>query len=363
MLGGSCSPCCTHGDCPGNRPITDPKDEGNWVPSGEWPNVTWTFVPNPGDESGETWFFYGSRLTSGTGITSLNDPRITDWYNICNWYSTGQPNWTFFPVQAVVNRASRLPDDNATVHIYTAVSTASGPPPQVKRAYFWQTRGDSDEFESGRVSLLPDSTLVTTDVIHNTQVGSFFARGARNRGVLFGGAAFGSRGMEQYDGQPGFGISGNDGTVNGGALLGMWGVPFLLPPGETFGEADQDTATNGGGGILGGQGAGTINGGAILKGRSGNVGTINDGAIFNHRSQNVSNNLQFPERGVFGGAVFNHLSRNESRVEGGAVFNDEACSTASFGSPPYFGTSADGPPVCNGTALPFNPGVVFCGCG
>jgi hypothetical protein len=388
MLGGACSPCCTHGDCPGNREVTDPKDEGNWVPSGEWPNVTWTFVSNPGDESGEMWFFYGSQLSSGTGITSPTDPRITDWNNICNWYSTGTPDRTISIDQGMtangpfLTRAARLPDENATVHIYSAVSTASGPPPQVQRAYFWQTdRG------SNLVSLIAGSTLVTTGVVHNVPCGVLFIRGASNAGEIYGGAAFSSA-----VGSPRivFSLGTNTGKINGGAVFGLWGQ---VNP-SVFG-VEQDRGRN--------DITGIVNGGAVFNGQSDNFGVVNDGAVFNHRSQEQSGNVLPLSGGIFGGAVFNHYARNASfgievgiqggalffdfsenlgdvfggaqffdnsrngqngTVTGGATFNDDACSTAVFGTPPYFGTSPTEPPVCNGTAPPRSATPTpTCGCG
>ena len=138
MLGSDCSPCCRN-DCGDSKPVTDPINEGTWVPSGSWRDggVTWTFVENPGDESGETWFFFGFSDTSKKGGgASVAEQR--DWGNLCNWYSNKATSPAGAMDTATFNkRATRLPPENAVVHIFTDVSTASVGPVTVKNAYFW----------------------------------------------------------------------------------------------------------------------------------------------------------------------------------------------------------------------------------
>jgi len=79
-----CFPCC-QGGCgvADSKPRTDPANEGTWTPSGTWDSVggvTWTFNANPGDDSGETWFFFGSASTSKVGGGATLAER-QDWGN------------------------------------------------------------------------------------------------------------------------------------------------------------------------------------------------------------------------------------------------------------------------------------------
>jgi len=366
MLGAPCSQCC---GC-GLYPESDPKDEGTWVPSGTWrptsPGVTWTFVPNPGDESGETWFFYGSATTSRNGGSATSDER-RDWGNLCNWYSSKltAPNDTFliggnpeFPV-GVNKRATRLPPSTAVVHIYSEVSTVNVGPVTVKNAYFW-------EGGSGAGRLLAGSEITTTAPAHDSVGGAVFGFGTSatfsqggsaapgtiiNGGATFNGgsttgatlsgvAVFNGSSRNLFDGVVTQGAvfhqsSSNRGTVNNGATFNdsasnsNSNLPTALcfvNGGATFNNNSSNT------------GGARVNGGAIFNGTSRNTNsftTVNDGAIFNDNSSNSQN--------VNGGATFNGNSENlpGAVVNGGAIFNDSALN--------------------NGTAAIVNDGATFNG--
>jgi len=330
MLGSSCSPCCGGCGVADGKPRTDPKDEGTWVPSGTWRGaggVTWTFTANPGDESGETWFFYGSFSTSNPG-GSATSAQQRDWGNICNWYSskTSSPSTTTGLPGGLDKRASRLPPSNAVVHAYSIVSTQSTGPVSVKNFFQW-----------GSGFLEKDSTISVSSPAHDSNGGAVFNGTSTCFGVINGGATFNAN-SQSRDNQPGDGA-----TVNGGAVFN--------------GSSSNERAT--------------INGGAEFYENSINDldGVVNDGATFNDNSENFQGTIN-------GGATFNDNSVNDSfgTVNGGATFNDAACSLRFTGS--YFVTPCTKKfvahptdlPTCNGTAPiaclnhPLGP-VPGCGCG
>jgi hypothetical protein len=335
-----CLPCCQE-SCSVNdgKPRTDPKDEGTWVPSGTWNGVggvTWTFTANPGDESGETWFFYGSASTSRAGGGATTQ-EIQDWYNICNWYShkTTAPDDTFstsIPLM-LTKRATRLPPENAVVHIYAGtagVTTVSNGTPTIKAAYFWFSR-----FPSG-------SELTCSGQAHDSTYGVVYYSGA------------------------------NAGTFNGGVKFVQSGTQI---------ENESSAVINGGAEFLGAhENYGTVNDGAIFRATSSNWGSVNGGGSFYGTASNwatVNGGSQFYDsainRGtVNGGAVFSDSSFNASvgTVNDGATFNDSACSERVVGS--FFATPCSRKfvahpsdlPTCNGTAPDGCASLAdTCGCG
>lgn len=308
MLGSPCSPCCDN--CPADgKPRTDPKDEGTWVPSGTWRGVggvTWTLEPNPGDESGETWFFYGSFSTSKKGGGATPDEQ-RDWGNLCNWYSnkTTAPSDTASLTTVLNKRATRLPPDGATVHVYSVLSNASVGGATVAKAYFWVT------------GFATNSALTTTAAAHDSAGGAVFNNSSFNEAAVNGGATFNDSSYIHSTGTVNGGATLNSGTVNGGTVNG----------GATF----NDNSFNNSSGI--------VNDGAVFNGTSYNIGTVNDGAVFNDNSPNgvfgvgtVNGGATFNDssyNGTFAvvndGAVFNGSSSNSrGTVNGGATFNDSS---------------------------------------
>ena len=297
-----CKPCCEPGcGVPDGKPRTDPKDEGTWVPSGTWPSVTWTFVPNPGDESGATWFFYGAASTSkpGGGAT-IAEQR--DWGNICNWYSskTATPSsFSVFGGSGLDKRATRLPPETAVVHIYSDINTTTVGPQVVKSVYFWSWR-----------SLRDASEITTTAPAHDSTVGTIFVGDASTEGgnlegsVINGGARF-----LQY-------MLNSNSTVNGGAV---------------FNDNAKNRGTVNGGGKFYNSSRnaelGTINGTGVFydfarnqgSATTGQAATVNDGAVFNGSSFNGSEVAV-----VNGGAKFYGNSYNGGDVFGGGFFYDTA---------------------------------------
>ena len=371
-------PCCESCGVADSKPRTDPANEGTWVPSGTWRGVggvTWTFTANPGDDSGETWFFFGASNTSkvGGGATLAEQQ---DWGNICNWYSnknTSPSNLSGFP-GAFDKRATRLPPVDAVVHIYTSVSTVTAGPQSVQYAYFW---GLSD-FISG-------SEITSTAAAHDSVGGAVFNNSTENSGTVNGGATFNG-------GMP-FNIdSENDGVVNGGATFNKFADNNgTVNGGATFndntdnlgggtvndGAVFNNGAENRNGTVNGGATfndtsenrlSGIVNGGATFNDLSQNLATVNDGAVFNDDEENFdtvnggatfnnsSENNSFGT--VNGGATFNDTSQNLSSgtVNGGATFNDAACSTRTVGN--FFASPCTRKfvahptdlPTCNGTA-------------
>jgi hypothetical protein len=278
MLGSECSKCCgcKSGD---GKPITDPAREGTWVPSGTWRgtgSVTWTFTANPGNRSGETWFFHGE----------FNE----DWGDICNWFSsrTSSPS-SGGGLAAFDKRATRLPPVNAVVHIFSPVSTATTGPVTVKHAYFWNASG-----------LRSSSTLTATSGAYDSDKGSVFVGAATSGAFVSSGGTINGGAFFIDLSTNGAGESSNSGVINGGATF----------TGESFNN-------------------GTVNGGAVFSDFSdnGTIGTVNGGATFNNASKNSFGSVN-------GGATFNDTSLNEGTVAGGATFNDtsEHSGTVSSGA-------------------------------
>lgn len=276
-----CFPCC--GDnCPADgKPRTDPANEGTWVPSGKWRSalgsadqIVWDFVPNPGDESGNTWFFFGSASTSKAGGNATVAEQ-QDYGNLCNWYSSKiNTPYSAAGTGLIFNkRANRLPPSDAIIHVYSNVSTVLTGPVTVRSAYFW-----SGEF-------LQNSILTATVPAHDSPDG---------------GSVF---------------LTLNRGTVNGGATFNYSARNFVATAEDGFG-------------LVGA----TVNGVATFNGREDNAsfvsineGTVNGNAIFYDRSVNFRA-FGIPSVGLVNGdATFNNNSINAGTVTGTATFNDSAC--------------------------------------
>jgi hypothetical protein len=287
----------------------------------------WTFTPNPGNESGNTWFFFGSASTSRAGGNATIAEQ-QDYGNLCNWYSS-KTNTPFSggSAQFFDKRATRLPPSDAIIHVYSNLSTVLTGPVTVRSAYFW-----SGEF-------VQNSTLTATVPAHDSPDGGsvFFTL---NRGTLNGGATFNVPAR-------------NFATVNGLATFN--GNPDASPSSRAFNE-------------------GTVNGNAIFYDNSSNWssfgiptnGLVNGFATFNNTSVN--------EGTVNGGAVFNDNSVHweTATVNGGAEFNDSACSRRTRGSlnapcTRKFVAHPVDDPVCNGTVptgCEVSGMMIFlCGCG
>lgn len=393
MLGSSCSPCC--GGCPRQDlvPRSDPVSEGTWVPSGDWPNVTWTFAPNDGNTPGETWFFFGSQTTSSPNVAEFaTTEQQRDWNNPCNWYSNKSSVPSFIGVSGgagngLDKRATRLPPENAVVHFYSPVSTATAGPQTIKAGYFW----DGSRLVSG--------TINATGSAHGTLRGFVVNFNTRNEGTLGGGARFivsswnalgatvngGADFTESTfnygtvnDGATFSGVNAaNDlgGVVNGGAVFNDETVntrSSVVNGGATFNDEsfNREFAVVNGGATFNGSAVNSqnaiVNDGATFNDNASNFSTVNDGATFNDTSANQS----FAT--VNGGATFNDNSTHVgfATVNGGATFNDAACSTrqtGSFSATPCSRKFVAHPtdlPTCNGTAPSgCDNAADTCGCG
>ena len=344
-----CRPCC--GDFCG--PGADPKDEGTWVPSGTWySGVTWTYVPNPGDESGETWFFYGASNSSKPGGGATPEEQ-QDWGNPCNWWSgkSTPPNDTLSVLRALKDRATRFPPPSAVVHFYTPVTTSSVGPQTIKAGYFWS----GSVTPIGPVaSLIGESTLTATGTVYGVSTGFIF----RNTNSSY--------------------LAGNieESTINGGATFFRYtenssnsvvndGAVFMLS-----GSRNSGTVNAGATFLDGAENHGTINGGALFDGSAIgnpplNYGTVEGGADF-------VTGINFDYGIVNGGATFSSFSRNHEHglVNGGAVFNDTSYSLRAVGN--FYDTPCSRKfvahptdiPTCNGTAPAGCDNVAdTCGCG
>lgn len=324
MLGTRCFPCCD--PCGGITELSDPKDEGTWVPSGDWGGfeswsanfalpsssrwVTWTFVPNPGDESGETWFFYGSQTTSKRGDASLSERQ--DWNNLCNWYSA-KSNSPSVDVSSFsfsfTKRATRLPPDNAVVHIYTPVSTQllPGGVATVKAAYFWQTG-----------ELLAGSTLAPSGQAHVSATeadvfsgyGVVFSGNSKNSGTITGPALFASLPSM-------LSISQNDGIVDGAARF-LW---ESRNAGTVKGNARFENESDN-------SGTGLIEGNAAFYGNEDttNSGVVQGSADFARYPPDLGSGSGLGARNlttgvIEGGATFLGNTENLGLVENGATFD------------------------------------------
>lgn len=305
MLGSECSPCCGGCGLEDGKTRSDPADEGTWVPSGTWEStctegVTWTFTENPGDGSGETWFFFGDAVGSNSNDLAIRQ----DWGNICNWYSsktTAPNNTTALSLSSFNKRATRLPPANAVVHIYSSVHTQFTGPVTVKAIYHWNA-------DLGGFNFYPFNAT-TTGTVYDSSRGTAVLRNSRfYQGTINGGVLCSS----QVD---------NTATVNGGA-------DFIL------------------GGFL--NISGVVNGGATFTCDAENRGTVNGGATFSDASKNL-----FFGR-VNGGATFND-SACSIRTTG--FFGNSPCDRKFVAHPTDL-------PTCNGTAPSgCANGADTCGCG
>lgn len=336
-----CGTCCGCSVSDG-LPRSDPKDEGNWVPSGTWASgVTWTFAANPGDDSGETWYFYGSSSTSGSTVVA----DIQDWGNICNWWSSRNVSPSTGTASNLVKRATRLPPTSAVVHVYSALDTSRVGPQTVSKCYVWNA------------AIIAGAEVTATGTAHDTAGGTVFNSPGGFPGVLDGII----NGGAQFNG-PNYMYT--RGTVNGGAVFR--GFSFLGLYGVVNGGAQfHDDASIG-------ENYATVNGGAVFNDRSssgsGLFCVINNGAVFNgsssHASATAYNGAVFNDSSynggvVYGGAVFNNSSIHAfpGVVYGGATFNDAACSRVYTGAriptpcSKKFVAHPTDLPMCNGTAL------------
>lgn len=344
-------PCCDGCGVDDGKPRTDPATEGTWVPSGTWlgaGGVTWTFVPNPGDDSGETWFFYGSAATSKVG-GNASTAEQQDWWNICNWYSskTTSPSDNSNLATVLNKRATRLPPETAVCHLYGLVDTSTLGPATVKNAYQWYGR------------FVSTAEVTTTDAAHDGPYGFVFIGG--NEGAVNGGAMF----VTDFAGAE----NASGAVINGGAVF-YAGQNFgtVNDGGEFYGASLNQSVVNDSANFFGSSSnfLGTVNGGANFYDLSSNRtgSTVNHGATFSDSSGNQGT--------VNGGAVFYDNAKNTSSgtVNDGSVFNDASCSERTVGN--FFAVPCSRKfvahptdlPTCNGTALNgcVNPPAT-CGCG
>lgn len=354
MLGSSCSPCCGGCSVSDGKPRTDPATEGHWVPSGTWASgVTWTFDTNPSTTDGGTWFFWGSYDTSKPG-GGASTAEQQDWGNICNWYSSKTTTPSSISSLNVVldKRATRLPPDDAIVHIYSSVNTTTTGPVVIKNAYFWYG------------AFTQASELTTTDSAHDSIGGCVFNGSSQNAAssIVNGGATFNNSSVNYSSATVNGGATFNGAstnndyaTVNGGATFNGFSRNVLggtVNGGATFNDYSSNGSTYDFGS--------TVNGGATFNNYSANNATVNGGATFNFSSYN-SNSAT-----VNDGATFNDYAYNASggTVNGGATFNDAACSrrTAILEGSLIFAVHPTDIPTCNGTAPTASTGA-SCGCG
>jgi hypothetical protein len=324
MLGSSCNPCCDQ--CGGNKPYGAPADTGAWVPSGSWGNVgsvTWTLNE---DIASDTWFFYGSADTSKLGGGAVLDEQRA-WDNPCNWYSVKitSPSNTVNVRMSLTTRASTLPPENATIHVYSYLQLTADR--TVKRAYFWNA------------TLARGFSLTTTQSAHDTAHGSVFSNSTTFDVSVYGGALFRSgalNGANVYDGATFIGAANA-----GGGQIGLFGLKYdqFTVNFQAVGEPVTDA------------------------GQSPLLGTVYGGAVFNSSSRNGSNSQMLRSAAdtgvvgtgiVFGGAVFNGASINSSIVNGGAVF-----SSSSFNNGNVHALEAGPAVVATGYSSTVNGGAIF----
>lgn len=302
-------------------PYSDPKDEGTWTFSGNWPDVTWTFNANPGNESGRTWFFYGSSTTSNAAGFGATLDEITDWGNPCNWYSVNagtRPDNVFF--RNLTKRASRLPPDDADVFILSFIRTINTGPRTVRSAYICNGSFEAEMTATEQISGTDYNSVVLLAANGGTiNGGASFFSGSANSGIVNGGAQFNASASNNANG-----------TVNGGAVFANgFGVEKAINSG---------TVNDGGEFLSGSANAGVVNGGGIFRDSTQNVGTVNGGATFYDLSVN----------GIYGTDL--------GTVNGGATFNDSSCSSRLINGC-YVAHPSD-IPTCNTSTQ-----TITCGCG
>lgn len=348
MLGGPCSPCCGT-RC--GRAATNPSDEGDWVPSGTWPSVTFSYTETP---SQSEWFFFGSGPSSkeGGGATTQEQQ---DWNNICNWYS--RKSTTPAVGGGLTQGATELPSTDAIIHVYTPINSNGAR--TVKAAYFWASS-----------SVVSGSSITSTGPAFGTTFGSVFAQRSSNAGTINGGALFTGTDFTNENSTTGIVYGGAqflDGTGNKGTIYG----------GATFKQNSGNSGVVNGGALFesGSNYFGLVNGGATFNNVAINRGTVNDGATFNSSSQNffgatvnggaTFNNSSRNSGSVFGGATFKSSAFNDyyGNVAGGATFQDAACSYRVENR--KFTAHVSELPTCSGTAQTYlgSSASVICGCG
>lgn len=395
LFGMFCSRCC---GCGGSKEATDPKDEGNWIPSGTlgYPstdkdygfgestptNVEWTFAPNPGDDSGETWYFYGSQDTSRNGGSATVDEQV-DWNNLCNWYSRRsvaptilQPDQTNSNPAVFTHRANRLPPENAVVHIYSPVATHLSGPVTVKTAWLWgygrASRDRPLQITTTHAPLDSPGGLVAYTLPYSggfadgseINGGAFLARMRINVGATINGstklvscrnAGTVNGPVELYLTHPYFNSDlGNYGTINGPALFvtssnesgtvngdcelfnsynGYYASSGVINGSASFHESSNSGTVNGDATFsVSGSNGGTVNGKAHFSGNTRNGGNVTQGAVFKNYSRNDAGLFQFGE--VLGGAEFFDFTRNYGTVRGGAVFRNKSSTGYPYGAYP-----------------------------
>jgi hypothetical protein len=318
--------------------------------------ANWTFASREDAGEGSTWFFYGSALTSkvGGGATTAEQQ---DWGNICNWYSAkstspaagqqtgpttlGMGGSVGEALSTLTKRATRFPDENATIHVYTPISTATVGPRVVRNAYFW---GDQQQI------LTSDSDIECTDAlagITSASCGALFVN-CSNLGIVRGGAGFmgtnritdsaitnklsiGNGGNAtaggSYDNSDGeiighaffSGHALNWATVTGTGYFYGTSTPFLIGTSAVNGM-DQSSSS--------GMGYGSISDGAEFWGGRNIGGSVENGAVFKVWNSDTATNaisfavFPFREGVINDGAEFNDDSINGGTVNGGAVFTD-----------------------------------------
>lgn len=424
---------CCGGQCGAAYPYSDPKDEGTWVPSGQWPqyavdyknNLTWTYVPNPGDGSGNTWYFWGSSGTSANGINATFEQQI-DWSNPCNWWSTVPFYWFYRsgPSPTVPTRAVRLPDAGSVVHVLSSVDTSSAGPVTVKSIYFWGT--SLINLKGGVVDPNQLAPITALQSAYGTSFGSVFFSSV-NRRAINGGALFVANGSENgfdsvVNGGAEFYNSVNLGVVNGGALFrGGSGNYEIVNGGATFIDSGNHDKVYGGASFsgqsanlnaMGGSQGGEVHGGAQFQDSSFNFGKVYGGSVFLNSSYNgtggelfdgaefkdsasnrngsiksgdvVFRNSSYTYGGAFAGAAtFRNSTKYRSGfameptvVSGSATFLDDACSEhvvnmnntwwAPENAFAVIGTNGRKLPTCSGNAVGWaaRPSTNYvCGCG
>jgi hypothetical protein len=379
-------------------------DEGTWSPPlGEWEDTSligeagsvrhgagllaenWTFATREEAGPGSTWFFYGSPGTSlaDPGFQGASVEQQQDWGNLCNWYSfkSTAPEAGRSNVGAsLLRRATRLPDENATVHIYSTVSTANVGPQTVRRAYFW-AGGDVTYSASPQCDVTCTGTI---EGITSAACGAVFYNRI-NLGRIAGGAAFfGTRALFGAADPPDNRVicNGGNGTapnynnstgeivgdalfcgnaqnlasvtgtayfygrraVNGIRAVDVIGLGYVSN-GAVFWGGNNIGIVDGGavfrfwsgttliGGVTGNQQSffpnpvrvGLVNGGAVFLDNTANSGNVYDGAVFRNESVNAGGTVTGQ---VFGGAVFEDSSENRGVISGGAEFFDNSRNTS-----------------------------------
>lgn len=386
MLGSPCSQCCGCPQAPFEKASS--REQGEWVPSGSWPNVTWTFQPKQEGVDGRTWYFYGGFFQSNPSADQeATWEQITDWHNLCNWYSySSTAPGTAFDFGSA-KRATELPPEDAIVHILSPLEWQSQGPVTVATLYAWGVRIGPNFLPGLNVD------ITCTEAAHGTSRCAVFANASYshsaynlstiNGGAMFvasvndkivnGGATFvGTASVRSENRAPGtvnggadfVTLADNAGTVNGDATFAGDGVNSKVVNGNA--SFSGYARNNGGQAVVngnatfsdfamnrfaGGLGAGTVNGDAVFGGSSSNSGGVVTGsaefngtatntgvvaitATFNDQASHAGGTLaafavfngSAVNTGSIGaaGAEFNDASENRGPVLGNATFNDNS---------------------------------------